>query len=73
VRGLAIDGAVPEVGATVLAGEHEVGHLTSVAADAVLGAIALAPLARAVEPGATVRIVGAGGEQPALVQELPWP
>jgi folate-binding protein YgfZ len=73
VRGLAIEGPVPARGAAVLAGEDEVGRLTSVGADPVLGTVALAPLARAVEPGAQVRVVGPDGEQVATVQELPWP
>jgi folate-binding protein YgfZ len=73
VRGLAIEGEVPELGAAVVAGDDEVGRITSAAADAVLGTIALAPLSRAVEPGAVVRVVSAAGEQPARVQELPWP
>jgi hypothetical protein len=72
LRGLAIDGAVPEVGAAVLAGDDEVGRITSAASDPVLGAIALAPLARAVEPGAAVRVRSAAGDQAATVQDLPW-
>jgi folate-binding protein YgfZ len=71
VRGLRIDGPVPESGAVVRASGAEVGRVTSAAADPALGAIALAPLARAVEPGAAVTIDGPSGEVGATVAELP--
>jgi folate-binding protein YgfZ len=67
VRGLVLDGATPEVGAEVLAGDKVVGRVTSAATSPVLGAIALAPIARAVEPGAEIVVAGAAGR----VAELP--
>jgi glycine cleavage system aminomethyltransferase T len=71
VRGLRIDGPVPESGAVVRASGAEVGRVTSAAADPALGAIALAPLARAVEPGAAVTVESPSGEVGATVAELP--
>jgi folate-binding protein YgfZ len=56
LRVLRFDGAAPSAGAPVLAGGHEVGHVTSSAAD-----VALAPVARKVEPGAAVEAGGVPG------------
>jgi folate-binding protein YgfZ len=67
VRGLVVDGDVPVVGAPVAAGGVEVGRVTSSARSPELGAIALAPVARSVEPGAAVEVDGV----PAVVRELP--
>jgi folate-binding protein YgfZ len=72
VRGLVVDGDPVAVGSTVTAGDTEVGHVTSSATSPALGAVALAPLARSVEPGSQV-VVGTahGGAQTATVTDLP--
>ena len=69
IRGLLADGPLT-VGAPVHVDDKEVGRVTSSAASAVLGAIALAPLNRAVEIGARVE-VGEGSIRSATVAELP--
>jgi folate-binding protein YgfZ len=71
VRGLRIDGPVPALGSTVRLDGQEVGHLTSAAPSPAQGAIALAVLARTVEPGAAVSVTGPDGEQAAVVTQLP--
>jgi folate-binding protein YgfZ len=67
VRGLVVRGPLPEVGAEVTADGKVVGHVTSSATSPVLGAVALAPVARAVEPGREVEVGGVAAE----VAELP--
>jgi tRNA-modifying protein YgfZ len=69
LRGLRVDGDPVAVGAPVTVDGNEVGQVTSSAASAVLGAIALAPMARTVEVGAQV-VVGDAG-QTATVTDLP--
>jgi folate-binding protein YgfZ len=73
VRGVVVEGeVVPPPGAAVLAGDREVGHLTSTARSAALDApVALAVVGRAVEPGHTVRVTWAGGDAVAEVRALP--
>ncbi len=66
VRGLVLDGAA-SVGDVVLLDGSEVGRITSVATSPDLGGVALAPLARSVEVGATVDVQGVSGR----VAELP--
>ena len=63
---------VPPVGAAVVAGDKEVGALTSVAESMARRApVALAYVGRAVEPPADVVVRWDGGEAPARVEELP--
>ena len=63
---------LPPVGAEVVAGEQGVGALTSVAWSPRRGAaVALAPLARSVEPPAAVEVAWEGTRRPARVVELP--
>jgi folate-binding protein YgfZ len=69
LRGLRVDGGVPPVGAEVVVDGRTVGLVTSSATSVALGSIALAPIARSVEIGATVAIGEGGG--PAVVAELP--
>jgi len=56
LRGLLVDGDPPPVGTAAVLGEKEVGVVTSSGLSAALGAVALAPLARSVEPGAAVEL-----------------
>ncbi len=56
LRGLLVDGDPVPVGTTVHHAGSEVGTVTSSARSAVLGAVALAAVARAVEPGAVVEL-----------------
>jgi folate-binding protein YgfZ len=71
LRGLLVDGAVVPVGATVHRDGSEVGTVTSSARSAVLGAVALGPLARSVEPGTAVEVRSDGPPAPAVVTALP--
>ncbi|MFN8039342.1 MAG: glycine cleavage T C-terminal barrel domain-containing protein [Acidimicrobiales bacterium] len=77
VRALVLgEGVVPDhlppVGAVVVAGDQEAGALTSVAWSPGHGtAVALAPLARAVEPPVAVEVAWEGTRRPARVVELP--
>ena len=72
VRGLLIDGDPAAVGASVAVDGTEVGRITSSARSAELGAIALAPLSRTVEVGATVTVHPEGEpERSAVVADLP--
>jgi folate-binding protein YgfZ len=75
VRGLVIDGdgddAVDLIGGSLVAGEAEVGHLTSAARSATLGLIGLAPLARTVEVGSVLALQTHRDERTATVRELP--
>jgi folate-binding protein YgfZ len=56
IQGLRVDGDPPPVGTTVHHDGTEVGRVTSSARSARLGAIALAPLARSVDPGTPVEL-----------------
>jgi folate-binding protein YgfZ len=76
VRGVVLDGVAPDapippVGASVLVDGDEVGRLTSVARSPELGIVALAPVARKVEPPADVVVHWAGDSARATVRELP--
>ncbi len=63
---------LPPVGAVVVAGEHEVGALTSVAWSPGRGAaVALAPVARTVEAPAAVEVAWEGTRRPARVEATP--
>jgi tRNA-modifying protein YgfZ len=67
-------GALPPVGADVVAGAKVVGALTSVAAvPATTDAVALATVRREVEPPAEVTIRWDAGDTPATLTELPTP
>jgi folate-binding protein YgfZ len=70
IRGLLVDGPVPAPGTVVLVDGAEVGRITSSAASSSLGSVALAALARSVEPGAVVDLGGDDGQK-ATVAELP--
>ena len=67
LRGLLVDGPAPVLGADVVAAGKVVGVVTSSATSPALGSIALAPVARSVEPGSEVVVAGAA----ARVAELP--
>jgi len=71
VRGVVVDGDVPQPGAAVRKDGAVVGTVTSSARSTDLGAIVLAPLARSVEPGDGVEVDGPNGPQAAEVRELP--
>ena len=60
----------PPVGASVVAGDKEVGTLTSVAVTPA-GAVALAYVRREVEPPADVEVRWEGGSAPGRVEPLP--
>jgi len=63
---------LPPAGATVVVDDHEVGALTSVAWSPARGAaVALAPLARSVEPPATLEVTWEGTRRPAQVVPSP--
>ena len=72
LRGVVVggDGPAPPVGASVVAGDKEVGTLTSVAATPG-GPVALAYVRRDVEPPADAEVRWDGGSAPARVQALP--
>ena len=75
LRGLVIDAAVvPPRGARVLAGETEIGHVTSAAwSFGRPGPIALAFVRRQhAEPGTAVSVVADGATLPARVSALPF-
>ena len=73
LRGVVVTtGAVPPVGATVVADGKDVGALTSVAESTALGApVALAYVGRAIEPPSDVVLRWEAGEAPARVETLP--
>ena len=73
LRGVVFAGdAMPPPGATVRAGEKDVGRLTSVARSPERGGpVALAYVGRAVTPPAEVTVVWDGGSAPAQVETLP--
>jgi folate-binding protein YgfZ len=66
VRGLVVDGPPPAPGTEVVADGKPVGAVTSSATSAALGTVALAPLARAVEPGTAVVVGGAAARVSGL-------
>lgn len=73
LRGLRLHGAAPEPGADVHHGGRSVGALTSVVTAPGLGTVGLAIMRRAVETGASVDVVPAGGDAvSATVTELPF-
>jgi tRNA-modifying protein YgfZ len=73
LRVLRIDGdEVPEPGATVRAADSTtVGRITSAATHAEHGALAMGPLSRSVEPGASVVVAWDGRDVPATVEPTP--
>jgi folate-binding protein YgfZ len=72
IRGLLVDGDAVPVGSTVHHDAAEVGTVTSSARSAVLGAIGLAPLARAVDTGTAVELHHPDGSTgTAVVASLP--
>ena len=72
LRGLLVQGGEPGRGADVEVDGAVVGQVTSAATSPVLGAIALAPLARSVAVGAEVTVTGLGGDRlVAVVADLP--
>lgn len=72
LRGLQL-ASPPDGEARVFAGDADVGDVRSRAVSPRLGAIALAMVRRAVEPGASVIVRSAGGDTPATVVALPFP
>ena len=66
-----IDGLVPPVGAAVVAGGSDVGELTSVARSPERGAVALAYVARKVEPPSDAVVTWDDGEAGARIEVLP--
>jgi folate-binding protein YgfZ len=71
LRGVVIDGDAPPVGAAVLVDEAEVGTLTSVSRSPDRGAVALAYVARKVEPPTDAVVRWEGGEAAARIETLP--
>ncbi|MDP9404232.1 MAG: hypothetical protein M3P85_13105 [Actinomycetota bacterium] len=76
LRGIVLPGGdagnTPPVGATVVAGDKEVGDLTSVAESPGREApVALAYIRREVEPPADAEVRWEGGSRPARVEALP--
>lgn len=72
LRGLLL-ASPPDGEAHVFTGDADVGDVRSRAVSPRLGAIALAMLRRAVEPGAVVTVRAGGGTAPATVVALPFP
>jgi tRNA-modifying protein YgfZ len=73
VRGLVVPGPDhPEVGGPVFVGGDDAGRITSLAPSPAGGAVALAIVARAVEPPAAATVRSAGREVPATVVDLPF-
>lgn len=73
LRGIVLrTNVIPPVGAKVLAGEREVGTVTSVGESLELRApVAMGLIRREAEPGSAVTIAWDGGDAPATVRELP--
>jgi folate-binding protein YgfZ len=72
LRGVVVDGATPPVGAAVVVGDADVGVLTSVVHSFGLdGPVALAFVARKVEPPADATVKWNGGEAGARIEALP--
>ncbi|MBI5088067.1 MAG: hypothetical protein HZB15_04145 [Actinobacteria bacterium] len=72
LRGLLL-ASPPDGEARVISAEADVGDVRSRAVSPRLGAIALAMVRRAVEPGTAVTVRTAGGDVPATVVALPFP
>ncbi len=72
LRGLRLT-ALPAGDARVVAGEADVGDVRSRALSPRLGAIALAMIRRALEPGDAVVVRSENGDTPATVVALPFP
>lgn len=72
LRGLLL-ATPPDGEARVFAGDADVGDVRSRAVSPRLGAIALAMVRRAVEPGTVVTVRTASGDAPATVVALPFP
>jgi len=72
LRGLVVEGdVVPPAGAAVLAGDREVGRVTSAARSPARGPVALAYLGRAVDVPAPVVVRWEGGEAGGDARALP--
>ena len=72
LRGLVVQGdVVPPAGAAVVAGDREVGRVTSAARSPARGPVALAYLGRAVEVPSPVVVRWEGGEAEAAARSLP--
>ena len=72
--GLRVEGAVPQRGARILAGNREIGFVTSAAAASSGGAIALGYVHRDfTAAGTEVAVAAAEASQPATVTERPIP
>lgn len=73
VRGLVLDGGeVPPAGAVVVVDGAEVGHVTSAAASAALGAVvALGVVGRTIGPGAPATVIWDGAQVTSEVRSLP--
>jgi len=72
LRGLVLEGGdVPPAGAAVVAGDREVGRVTSAARSPARGPVALAYLRRAVEVPAPVVVRWEGGEAAAEARSVP--
>ena|SRR6478735_5223106 len=70
--GLRMDGAVPQRGAHIFAGERDIGFITSAAVSPELGSIALGYLHRDfTSPGTDVTVAVSGGTQAATVTARP--
>jgi folate-binding Fe-S cluster repair protein YgfZ len=69
--GSAADGPVPPAGAEVLVDRDPVGRVTSAARSPELGVVALAPIARKIEPPTDVVVRWSDGERAGQVRELP--
>ena len=68
VRGLELANGLPDLGATVVDGDREVGRVTSAVRSPRFGTIGLGVLRREVADGATVEVAGAE----AVVRPLPF-
>jgi tRNA-modifying protein YgfZ len=66
LRGLALSGPLPEPGASVLAGEREIGHVGSAVVSPRFGPISLAVLRREVADGDEVTVDGCSAQVRAL-------
>jgi folate-binding protein YgfZ len=70
--GLRVDGAVPQRGARIVAGERDIGFVTSAASTPGLAAIALGYVHRDfIAPGTRVAVAAADGTQPATITARP--
>jgi folate-binding protein YgfZ len=71
LRGVVVEDGVPPTGAAVLVDGAAVGSLTSVAPSPELGPVALAYIARKVEPPSVAVVRWDGGEARARIEALP--